>query len=460
MGWANLDTFAAVRERELARLRSRGLVYLDYTGAAPCPDSVQRAHLEALGRDVFGNPHSTNPAAMCSTRAARDARVALLEFLDADPGEYEVVWTSNASAALRLVGESFPFDAETPLVLTVDNHNTVNGIRAQAAARGAAVRYLPLDRDLRVRPFELAPVRNGLFAFPAQSNFSGVQHPLEWVGLAQARGYRALLDAAAYLPTHPFSLRQVRPDFVALSIYKMCGYPTGVGALVARHDALRALVRPGFSGGTVEYVSVLTNRHRLKDGADGFEDGTGNYLAWNAVPYGLRLLERLDMHKLEAHVAHLTRRLLRGLTTLCHANGSAAVRVHGPNLMDRRGGTVAFNMVDDAQTVVDYERVVDSAAEQGICLRGGCFCNPGCAERAFDYSADELADALDALGDDFSSPAMRAALHGKPVGAVRASLGYGSDPSDVDALLDFLNQFVIGRGFPDRRPQRSAGRPS
>ena len=104
------------------------------------------------------------------------------------------------SAALRLVGESFPFDAETPLVLTVDNHNTVNGIRAQAAARGAAVRYLPLDRDLRVRPFELAPVRNGLFAFPAQSNFSGVQHPLEWVGLAQARGYRVLLDAAAYLP--------------------------------------------------------------------------------------------------------------------------------------------------------------------------------------------------------------------------------------------------------------------
>ena len=89
-------------------MRSRGLVYLDYTGAAPCPESVQREHLEALGRDVFGNPHSTNPAAMCSTRAAQDARAALLEFLDADPGEYEVVWTSNASAALRLVGEKSP----------------------------------------------------------------------------------------------------------------------------------------------------------------------------------------------------------------------------------------------------------------------------------------------------------------------------------------------------------------
>ena len=142
-------------------------------------------------------------------------------------------------------------------------------------------------------------------------------------------------------------------------------------------------------------------------------------------------------------------RLLRGLTTLRHANGSAAVRVHGPNVMDRRGGTVAFTRLDDAQTVVDYERVVDSAAEQGICLRGGCFCNPGCAERAFDYSADELDTALDVVGDDFSIPVMRAALHGKPVGAVRASLGYGSDRSDVEALLEFLNQFVIGRGFPD-----------
>ena len=38
---------------------------------------------------------------------------------------------------------------------------------------------------------------HNLFAFPAQSNFSGVQHPLELVDQAQARGWQVLLDAAA-----------------------------------------------------------------------------------------------------------------------------------------------------------------------------------------------------------------------------------------------------------------------
>ena len=53
---------------------------------------------------------------------------------------------------------------------------------------------------------------------------------------------------------------------------------------------------------------MLIDRHQLKNGADGFEDGTGNYLAWNAVPHGLRLLEDLDMRSLEAHVRPLTGR--------------------------------------------------------------------------------------------------------------------------------------------------------
>jgi hypothetical protein len=39
-------------------------------------------------------------------------------------------------------------------------------------------------------------------------------------------------------------------------------------------------------------------------------------------------------------------------------------------------------------------------------------------------------------------PAMRVALGGKPVGAVRASVGYGSKPTDVDALLSFLRDFA------------------
>jgi molybdenum cofactor sulfurtransferase len=41
---------------------------------------------------------------------------------------------------------------------------------------------------------------------------------------------------------------------MAVSFYKMFGYPTGVGALVARKSFLAKLRKPYFSGGTVEVV--------------------------------------------------------------------------------------------------------------------------------------------------------------------------------------------------------------
>ena len=88
---------------------------------------------------------------------------------------------------------------------------------------------------------------HSLFAYPAQSNFTGVQHPLEWIAQAQARGWDVLLDAAAFAPTNRLDLGRWQPDFVAISFYKIFGYPTGIGCLLARKAALRqaaaALVR-------------------------------------------------------------------------------------------------------------------------------------------------------------------------------------------------------------------------
>ena len=44
-----------------------------------------------------------------ATAEVEAARAALLRFLGASPDEFVVVFTANASAACRLVGESFPF---------------------------------------------------------------------------------------------------------------------------------------------------------------------------------------------------------------------------------------------------------------------------------------------------------------------------------------------------------------
>jgi selenocysteine lyase/cysteine desulfurase len=408
-----------------------------------------RAHAELLSRSVFGNPHSENPASRESTRIIEAARAQVLRFLDASAEDYAVIFTANASAAIKLVAESFPFGKDASLVLTADNHNSINGIREYARKAGAPVHYLPLDGELRLDRPELrlsrfAPRERGLFAFPAQSNFSGVKHPLSLVRRAQSLGYQVLIDAAAFVPSSPLSLRSVPADFVALSFYKVFGFPTGVGALVARHDSLSGLTRPWFAGGTLEYASVQNDRHLLRSPGDGaFEDGTPAFLSIAALDEGFKLLDEVCMRRLNTHVMRLTAYLLDGLRRLKHSNGSPLVKLYGPRNMQDRGPTIAFNVLDRAGHAIPFSNVEDRARDEGVSLRGGCFCNPGASESAFGFRADHLARCLDQVSDTgFSIERLAECLGpGVPVGAVRASLGLPSTFGDVDRALAVVRSY-------------------
>ena len=425
--------FSSLRRHEFQRLDATGSVYLDYTGAALYPASLVRRDGQRLAAEVRGNPHSDSAPSLASTEAIETARHLTLRFLDADPAQYEVVFTANASSAIRILADAFPFRAGSRLVLTADNHNSVNGLRLPAQRRRAKAEYVPLDGELRAldpAPW-LSPVQQpSLFALPAQSNFSGVQHPLDWVEETQRRGYRVLLDAAAYTPTSPLSLTEVPADFVALSFYKLFGYPTGVGALVARRDALATLRRSYFAGGSVQFVSVQNRLARLKDGGEGFEDGTPNFLAMPAICDGLRWLHRIGMRSIRKHVAALTGALLERLADL----GDRA-SVYGPRNTRARGGTVAFNLHAEGR-VLPFELVESAARERGIAIRGGCFCNPGASEHAFGIPAGR---ARACLRGHFAIPRFRACLGGKPVGALRASIGIATTMADLDSLLDVVS---------------------
>ncbi len=115
-----------LRRTEYARLDVNGHVYLDYTGGGLYADSQIRRHHRLLQERVFGNPHSTNPTSQASTDLVEHTQQYLLNFFHADPEEYLVIFTANASGALKLVGESYPFDSNSRYLLTFDNHNSVN----------------------------------------------------------------------------------------------------------------------------------------------------------------------------------------------------------------------------------------------------------------------------------------------------------------------------------------------
>lgn len=443
-------TFEELRAREFARLDEGGHVYLDYTGSGLYARCQLRDHDDFLEHHVLGNPHSENPASAIATRIVEEARRDVLDFFRADPDEYTVVFTSNASSALKLVGESFPFVEGSRFTLPEDNHNSVQGIRIFAEARGATTTYLPLDDELRIDPRSEIPSAGrapSLFAFPAQSNFSGVKHPLELVERAAAAGYETILDAAAFVPTNPLDLGEVSADFVCVAFYKMFGLPTGLGALIARREALARLERPWFAGGTVEFVSVQNHAHRLRVDAEAFEDGTPNFLGIAAVSRGLAFLSEVGMERVTTHVRAMTERVLRILSSARRLDGEPAALLYGPRTTDARGGTVAFNLLDRRGRALPFGEVERAASVEGISLRGGCFCNPGAAERALDLPAREALDCFEGIPRGTFTLRKFAECMGEDsaVGALRVSVGIPTTDADLDRFEAFITEFCAGR---------------
>jgi molybdenum cofactor sulfurtransferase len=382
------------------------------------------------------------------------ARRAVLDYFKASPEEYVAIFTPNASGALKLVGEAYPFARDGQYLLTFDNHNSVNGIREFAQAKGAKVTYVPLEPpDLRVDEVQLfsrlAQGRTGqhnLFAFPAQSNVSGVQHPLDWIAQAQALGWDVLVDCAAFAPSNRLDLSKWHPDFVPLSFYKIFGFPTGVGCLLARKSALRKLRRPWFAGGTIVLSSVMAADATgmgfyLAPEEAGFEDGTINYLSLPAVEIGLRYIDSIGVELIHERVRCLTGWVLENLLTLRHSNAQPVVRVYGPISTRRRGGTIAFNFCDPAGVVLDCYALQEEANQCGLSVRSGCFCNPGVREIALGFVRENLA-ARFRKKERMTYEQFLEVIDDQKQGALRVSLGLATNFSDVYRFMHFARTFI------------------
>jgi len=439
------------REAEYSRLDANGQIYLDYTGGGLYSESQLCEHMELLRTSVLGNPHSANPTSLAMTDLVEGTRKYVLRYCNASPDEYLAVFTPNASVALKLVGEAYPFAAGCQYILTFDNHNSVNGIREFAKAKGAQVTYVPLTMpDLRIDRTQLDDilnridmVRNNLFAFPAQSNFSGVKHPLHLIEQAHRKGADVLLDAAAYVPTNRLDLSEVKPDFVTISFYKMFGYPTGVGALLIRKAIFQKLKRPWFAGGTVNFASVQGSGHYLAPNEAAFEDGTVNYLNIPAIKTGLQHLEKVGINTIGKRVYCLTGWLLDNLLSLQHSNGKPMVRIYGPADTEMRGGTVTLNFYGPDERLLDYRRIEELANKEGISLRTGCFCNPGAGEIAEGLTTADMIVGLN-NGPDLSLPHFVQVIQhrgNKSAGAIRISVGLATNFADVYRFMHFAAGF-------------------
>ncbi|CAN5724819.1 hypothetical protein BH23CHL5_BH23CHL5_28630 [soil metagenome] len=130
------------------------------------------------------------------------------------------------------------------------------------------------------------------------------------------------------------------------------------------------------------------------------------------------------------------------MSGLRHDIGSQLIRVFGPRTIEKRGSTIAFNLLDPAGVPYHFRHIEGLAAEQRISLRTGGFCNPGANETAHGLTAEEMQPFFTQSDlcsfDDFYE---RSQLSGKYPSTIRVSTGIASTFRDVYRFIEFLEVF-------------------
>ncbi|TKY68232.1 Molybdenum cofactor sulfurase [Spatholobus suberectus] len=465
-----------IRATEFKRLQD--LVYLDHAGATLYSDLQMESVFNDLTTNVYGNPHSQSDSSSATLEIVKNARQQVLDYCNASPKEYKCIFTSGATAALKLVGEAFPWSCNSNFMYTMENHNSVLGIREYALGQGAVAIAVDIEEDIhpgitgetistkislhQVQRRKVAGSLEGeltgdvynLFAFPSECNFSGLRFGLDLVKIIKEDSskilgissvckngqWMVLIDAAKGCATMPPDLSKYPADFVAISFYKLFGFPTGLGALIVRNDAAKLLKKTYFSGGTVSASIADIDFIKRREGIEElFEDGTVSFLSIVSICHGFKILNSLTVSAISRHIASLALYTRKMLLAMRHGNGSSVCILYGHHnsmeLCHEMGPIISFNLKRPDGSWYGYREVEKLASLSGIQLRTGCFCNPGACAKYLGLSHLDLISNTEAghiCWDDHDI------INGKPVGAVRVSFGYMSTYEDAKKFVDFV----------------------
>ncbi|RYV50551.1 SufS family cysteine desulfurase [Pengzhenrongella frigida] len=356
----------------------RPLVYLDSGATSQKPDVVLDSEQDFYRQRNAAVHRGAHQLAEEATEAFEAARAEVASFVGV--GSDELVWTSNATAAINLVAYAignatagrggaaarrFALQPGDQIVVTESEHHANLVPWQELAARtGATLRWIGVDDDGRLRTDQLASVvtdRTRVLAFTHASNVTGaVTDVAPFVARAREVGALTMLDACQSVPNLPVDLAALGVDFAAFSGHKMLG-PTGVGALYGRRELLEALPPVMTGGSMVEVVTMETATYAPPP--QRFEAGTQMIAQAIGMGAAARYLAELGMHGVAAHEAELTRALLAAVASVPH------VRVVGPLDAADRLATVSF--VVDGVHAHDVGQVLDDA---GVAVRVGHHC--------------------------------------------------------------------------------------
>lgn len=343
----------------------RRLVYLDSAATSQKPTRV----LEAISdyyRSLNANVHrGAYDLAFRATEAFEAARVRLAAFVGA-PDHRGVVFTRGATEAVNLVAASYGRrhvgTGDVIVVSAMEHHSNLIPWQLVAEERGAKIRMVELTGDGRL---DLDDYRSALALEPRivalahVSNALGTVNPVEELTrLAHEVGAVVLIDGAQSVPHLPVNVGRIGCEFFCLSGHKMLG-PMGIGALVAKPEALEAM--PPYQGGGEMIALVEDDRATYNVIPHKFEAGTPNVEGAIGLAAAIGYLSDLGMDKVARHGERLVSYALERMAEV------EGMTIYGPR--DGRAAVISFTLGDihphDLATILDQE---------GVAIRAGHHC--------------------------------------------------------------------------------------
>ena len=367
--------------------------YLDHNATSPLRPAVLDAMVEALR--AGGNPSAVHSVGRKARSLVEAARRSVAELVGCLPGE--VVFTSGGTEANNLALRGA---GHRRVLVSAVEHDSVGKASPDGEIIGVdgegVVDLGALERMLG------QPGEPALVSVMLANNETGVVQPVgEVVRLARRAGALVHCDAVQAAGKLGFDVHGLGVDYLSLSAHKLGG-PAGVGALVVCNGAPLA---PDRRGGSQE-----ANRRAGTENVAGI---AGFGAAATAARSGLPVAPLRD--RLES--------------TLRHIAPGARIFGGGARRLDNTS-CIAMPGVKAETQVMAFDLA-------GVCVSAGAACSSGKVQRSA---------VLDAMGVE---PAEAAT-------AIRVSLGWNSEPGDIDRLIAAWRDLYLRAGKSDIDDARAA----
>jgi cysteine desulfurase len=375
------------------------MIYMDYAATTPVDKRVLDAMMPYFS-DSFGNPSSVHRYGQKAEAAIDAARETVAEVLNCQSNE--VVFTSCGSESdnLALRGAVLAMRSRNNarwLITSKAEHPAVSKTADQLERLyGFQVEWLDLDEHGMVLPEAVEKAicsETALASVMYANNEIGTINPIKEIAeVCHRKGvlfHTDAVQAAAYLPV---DVQLLGVDLLSLGGHKFYG-PKGIGALYIRKGTPLASSQ---TGGGQEF---------------GFRAGTQN------VPYIVGFAEalRLTTEEREQRTTHVQPLRDRIIGTVLEEIPESRLTGH-PELRLPQHASFAFRNVDGNLLLT----LLDAA---------GFACSSGSACKTGNPEPSEVMNAIGLIRD-------------WGLGSLRITLGSGSTPEHVDALLANLPSLV------------------